>query len=137
MRIEALVPFQMGQNGTIATVTSDAGIVEQHVQSLISTVQGERIMLPIYGLNLAGMVFAENDPVLQNVIQNEVIDAFRQWEPGIQLLTVSPAQSTDAQSGVAAVNVTYSLNSSNAISTSTTPITKQANMSVGGTVIDS
>lgn len=132
-----MVPFQMGPSGTIATVTTDADITEQHVNSLISTVQGERIMLPTYGLNLAGMIFGANDPVLQNVIQNEVIDAFQVWEPGIQLLTVDQAQSTDAQAGIAAVNVTYALNSSNAVPTSATPITQQATMSAGGTIVDS
>lgn len=132
-----MVPFQMGPNGTIATVTTDADITEQHVNALISTVQAERIMLPSYGLNLAGMIFAGNDQILENVIQNEVIDAFQVWEPGIQLLTVAQAQSTDTQSGVAAVNVTYALNQSNTVATSTVPITQQATMSVGGTIVDS
>lgn len=132
-----MVPFQMGPNGTVATVTTDADITEQHVQSLVSTVQGERIMVPTYGLNLAGMIFAGNDQVLENVIQNEVIDAFQVWEPGIQLLTVDQAQSTDIQAGVAAVNVTYALNNSNTVSTSTVPITQQATISIGGTVVDS
>lgn len=132
-----MVPFQMGPNGTVATVTTDADVTEQHVQSLVSTVQGERIMVPTYGLNLAGMIFAGNDQVLENVIQNEVIDAFQVWEPGIQLLTVDQAQSTDIQAGVAAVNVTYALNNSNTVSTSTVPITQQATISIGGTIVDS
>ena len=68
-----MVPLQMGPSGTIATITLEADIIEQHVQALISTTQGERVMLPDYGLNLAGMMFAQNDPVLQNVIQNDVI----------------------------------------------------------------
>lgn len=131
-----MVPFQMGPNGTIAMVTTDADITDQHVQALISTVQGERIMLPTYGLNLSGLTFFPNDPVLQNVIQNDVIEAFQAWEPGLQLLTVSPSQSTDAQQGVAAVNVTYALNQTNAVPTATVPLTQQANMSPGGTIRD-
>jgi phage baseplate assembly protein W len=136
MSVEAMVPLQIGPSGTIATVTDQDSIVSQHVQALISVVQGERLMLPGYGLPLAGMIFADNDPVLENVIQNDVIDAFQQWEPDLTLLTVTQAQSTDIQSGIAAVNVTYQSNQSNTVSTSTTPITQQASISTGGTIVD-
>jgi phage baseplate assembly protein W len=131
-----MVPLQMGPSGTIATVTDQDSITSQHVQALISTVQAERIMLPGYGLPLAGLVFAGNDPVLENVIQNDVIDAFQQWEPDLTLLTVNQSNSTDIQSGIAAVSVTYQSNQSNTVSTSTTPITQQATISSGGTIVD-
>lgn len=118
----------------IATVSDDATVTDQHVQSLISTIAGERVMLPTYGLNLAGLVFGQNDPVLINVIQNDVTEAFTQWEPNILLLDVLPAQSTDAQSGVAAVNVAYQSSTTNVLGTATAPIYQQATMSVGGTI---
>lgn len=131
---EILLPFQLGPNGTVATVSDDTSVTDQHVNSLISTVQGERIMLPTYGLNLAGLVFGNNDPVLVDVVQNEVNAAFAQWEPNIVLLSVNPAQATDAQQGVAAVNVQYQTATVNAVPTSTTPIFQQATISVGGTI---
>lgn len=131
---EIQLPFQLGPNGTIATVSEDAAVVDQHVQSLISTVQGERVMLPTYGLNLAGLVFGNNDPVLVNLIQNDVNEAFALWEPNIVLLSVNPAQSTDAQAGVAAVNVQYQASNVNAVPTANSPIYQQATISVGGTI---
>lgn len=131
---EILLPFQLGPSGTVATVSDDASVTDQHVNSLISTVQGERVMLPTYGLNLAGLVFGNNDPVLVDVVQNEVNAAFAQWEPNITLLSVNPAQSTDAQQGVAAVNVQYQSASVNAVATATSPIFQQATISVGGTI---
>lgn len=134
MTVEIQLPFQLGPNGTIATVTDLPTIADQHVQALISTVLGERIMVPSYGLNLAGLIFGNNDPVLLNVIQNDVIDAFQQWEPSIQLLSVSPSQATDAQSGIAAVDVDYAITNANAVSTVTTPIYQQATISAGGTI---
>jgi phage baseplate assembly protein W len=134
MSTEIMLPFQLGPNGTIATVSDDATVTDQHVQSLISTVQGERVMLPTYGLSLAGLVFGGNDPILVNVIQNEVSASFAQWEPNINLLSVAPAQSTDAQSGVAAVNVEYQASNANVVGTATSPIYQQATMSVGGTI---
>jgi uncharacterized protein len=134
MSTEILLPLQLGPNGAIVTISDDATVVDQHVQSLISTVAGERVMLPTYGLNLAGLVFGSNDPILQNVLQNDVTEAFQQWEPNIILLGVMPAQSTDAQSGIAAVNVQYQSSNTNVVGTSTSPIYQQATISVGGTI---
>jgi len=129
-----MLPLQLGPNGTIATVSDDATVTDQHVQSLISTVAGERVMLSTYGLSLAGLVFGGNDPILVNVIQNEVTAAFAQWEPNINLLSVVPAQATDAQAGIAAVNVEYQSNNANVVGTATSPIYQQATISVGGTI---
>lgn len=134
MSVEIQLPFQLGANGMIATVSDAATVVEQHVQSLISTVTGERVMLPTYGLNLAGLVFGNNDDILVNVIQNDVLEAFTQWEPNISLLNVNPAQSTDAQSGLAAVDVQYTSSTLNAVGTATSPIFQQATISPGGTI---
>lgn len=136
MSTEIKLPFQLGSNGVIATVSDDATVADQHVRSLISTVLGERVMLPTYGLNLAGLVFGNNDPILINVIQNDVTEAFAQWEPNINLLSINPAQATDAQSGVAAVDVEYTVASTNVVSTVTSPIFQQATISVGGTIVN-
>jgi phage baseplate assembly protein W len=135
MSVEIQVPFQLGQNGVIATVSDPALIVDQHVKALVSTASGERIMLPTYGLALAGLVFGSNDPVLLNVIKNDVINAFNMWEPNVQILNVNPSQSTDAQSGVAAVDVQYTVSHTNATGTAVSPVTQTATMTVGGTVV--
>lgn len=134
MSVEIQLPFQLGANGTVLTTNNQAIIADQHVQSLISTVVGERLMVPTYGLNLAGLVFGGNDPILINVIQNEVIDAFSMWEPSIVLQNVNPSRATDAQSGVAAVDVQYSVTGMNTVGSSITPVNQTATMSVGGTI---
>jgi phage baseplate assembly protein W len=135
MSVEIQVPFQLGQNGVIATISDPALIVDQHVKSLVSTASGERIMLPTYGLALAGLVFGSNDPVLLNVIKNDVISAFNLWEPSIAIQNVNPSQATDAQSGVAAVDVQYTVTNLNAVGTAVRPVTQTATMTVGGTVV--
>lgn len=136
MSTEIKLPFQLGPNGMIATVSNDATVVDQHVQSLISTGAGERVMLPTYGLNLDGLVFGNNDPILLNVLQNDVTDAFAQWEPNIIVMSVNPSQSTDAQSGVAAVDVQYQSSNVNTVGTVTSPIYQQATISTGGTIVN-
>ena len=134
MSTEIQLPFQLGPNGAIATVSDAQTVVEQHVNSLISTARGERIMVPTYGLQLAGLIFGNNDPVLLNVIQNDVIDSFAQWEPSITIADVNPSHATDAQSGVAAVDVQYTSTQLNAVGTFTAPVFQTATISVGGTI---
>lgn len=136
MSVEIQLPFHIGANGAVATVTDQTEIVDQHVRSLTSTIASERIMLPTYGLSLAGLVFGANDPVLLNVVQNEVISAFAKWEPTVIIQSVNPSMSTDVQQGVAAVNVQYSVNSSNLVGTAQAPATQTATMTVGGTVVN-
>lgn len=135
MSVEIQLPFQLGLNGAIATVSDPAIVTDQHVQSLVSTAAGERIMLPTYGLALAGLVFGSNDPVLLNVVKNDVINAFNLWEPSIQIQNVNPSQATDAQSGVAAVDVQYTVTHLNATGTAVSPVTQTATMTAGGTVV--
>jgi phage baseplate assembly protein W len=118
----------------VSTVSDTPTVTDQHVQTLLSTVQGERLMLPTYGLNLAGLVFGANDPILTGVIQADVTDAFSQWEPGINLTSISQSQQTDAQFGIAAVNVEYELSNSNTVGSASTPLTQTATMTIGGTI---
>lgn len=136
MSTEIQYPFQIGANGIVSTVSDKATIIDQHVQALVSTAAGERVMLPSYGLSLAGLVFGGNDPVLLNVIQNDVVTAFGKWEPSVLIQQVLPSQSTDAQSGVAAVNVQYTVTGINAVGTAVSPMTQTATMTVGGTVVN-
>jgi phage baseplate assembly protein W len=134
MSTEIQLPFQLGPNGVVSTVSDTPTVTDQHVQSLLSTIQGERVMLPTYGLNLAGLVFGNNDPVLTGVIQADVTDAFAQWEPAINLTSISQSQATDAQFGIAAVNVEYELSSTNTVGSGSTPLTQTATMTIGGTI---
>lgn len=107
MSLEISQPFTLDNNGQIQNVSNPGLQVDQHVNTLLSTVQGERVMLPTYGLNLAGLIFDPNDAALLTVIQQDVIQEFGKWEPSLQLTSVSPSAATDAHVGVAAVNVSY------------------------------
>lgn len=135
MSIEIAQPFTLDGNGNIASVTTPADITQQHVNALISIEQGQRVMLPTYGLNLSGLVFGTNDPVLLNMVQNDVTEAFGNWEPSIQITSVDQAAQTDAQIGIAAINVSYIVGT-NIVGTSVAPAFQSATMSQGGTVVN-
>jgi phage baseplate assembly protein W len=134
--VEIAQPFNLDGNGNIATVTSSGDITQQHVNALISTEQGSRVMLPTYGIDLTGMMFAPNDPILLNLIQNDVTDAFNNWEPSITITNVAQTQQTDAQMGVAAINVSYAVGT-NVTGTAVGPTFQNATISQGGTVVNS
>lgn len=107
MSQEIAQPFTLDNNGSIAVVTDTSLQVNQHVNSLISTIEGERVMLPTYGLNLAGLVFNNDNAVLLTVMQQDIQTTFAKWEPSIQVTSIAPSSSTDMQTGVAAVNVSF------------------------------
>lgn len=107
MSTELLTPFQLTPSGAVA-VTTDPGVqAQQHVTSLVSTNPGERVMLPAYGVPLASLVFASNDPVVVATIEQDVTNALAQWEPSIIVNSVSPAAGQDPSQGVAMVNVDF------------------------------
>lgn len=45
-----IFPFRVDRRGTLATTKSPAEIVRQELIALLSTRQGERVMMPSYGL---------------------------------------------------------------------------------------
>lgn len=107
MSTELLTPFQLTASGQVA-VTADPNVqAGQHVTSLISTNPGERVMVPAYGVPLASLVFASNDPVVVTTIQRDVTTALAQWEPSIIVKSVSPAPGQDPTQGAAMVNVDF------------------------------
>ncbi len=136
MSVEIAQPFTLDNNGSISNV-ADPGIqVNQHVNSLISTIEGERVMLPTYGLNLAGLVFNNDNAALLNVMQQDVTRQFAKWEPSIQVTNIQPSSATDMQQGIAAINVSY-IQGSNQIGSSGKVQNKSVVITVGGTVVGS
>jgi phage baseplate assembly protein W len=134
MSLEISQPFTLDNNGQIQNVSSPSLQVDQHVNTLVSTIQGERVMLPTYGLNLSGMIFNPNDEALLNIIQQSVIQQFGKWEPSLQLTSVQPSPASDAQVGVAAVNVSYIVGS-NQVGSAGKVQNKTVTITQGGTVV--
>lgn len=134
MSAELQQPFSLNNNGTLAVVTDPGQIASQHVNSLISTIEGERVMLPTYGLNLAGLVFNNDNAALITVIQQDVTRQFAKWEPSIQITSVTPSPSTDMQTGVAAVNVSFT-QGSNQVGSAGVVQNQTVVITQGGTIV--
>lgn len=129
--MELLYPFSLSQTGGIAT-TGDSPSLEaqQHVDALVSTSQGERVMMPTYGVDIAQNLFANNPDAIAAAIGNDVNQQMAIWEPSIKVISVNPVYS-DLQEGFVNIEVDYAITAS--------PITPSnvntATVLVGGSVI--
>jgi phage baseplate assembly protein W len=81
------IPFAADQRGTLATVSARAELVAQSILSILSTRQGERVMLPDYGI--PDYAFATADagfvPRVAYLLRQQVL----KYEPLVDELRVS------------------------------------------------
>src|ERR1700722_7027639 len=128
---EILYPFQLAKDGSIA-VTGDVPSLEaqQHVDALVSTSQGERVMLPTYGVDVAANLFSNSASAVSSGLTTDVQQAMAQWEPSIQVVEVTP-QYSDLQEGIVNIQVDYTIGATQVDSSSV----NIASVMVGGQVI--
>ena len=62
---------------------------------LLSTAQGERVMVPTYGCDLHRYVFAELTTGMMTEIRDTVMTAILRWEPRIDVIAVSVTADAD------------------------------------------
>lgn len=132
MARELAAPFSLTPSGGIAAVTTPGDMVQQHLKSLVSTSPGDRVMLPTYGVALAGYVFGLSADEVGPVITGDVRRAIQQWEPAVNLQNVQ-TMIADTSEGLVAVDVEYSPGAT--VTSATT--TSTATVLVGGQVVGS
>lgn len=69
-------------NGSLQWVAYEAD-VEQAIEIILLTNQGERQMLPDFGGGVRSMLFEPNSPATRAAIANQVRSALVAWEPRI------------------------------------------------------
>lgn len=106
MPSEIAVPFRLDETGRIATVTNPDDQIRQHVQSLVGTSPGERVMLSSYGVPLERLLFGADEEFTEVETAELVGAALSTWEPGVFLRSVAPIPDQD-DLGVASVAVDY------------------------------
>lgn len=124
------IPFGLDSQGRVATTTDPNEIANGRVNSLIGTYPGERVMQPQYGVNLPGYLFTPDVIESTDLISNEVNAQVAQWEPSVNLLSVTPI-TTQSDQGIAQVNVEFTLSNDPTF----TP-TLVATVEVGGNVVN-
>src|ERR1700691_601284 len=108
--VEIIYPFALNSDGSVATTTDPNVQINQHIQSLVSTQPGERVMLPLYGVNTFRQLFAPDGDIATSVLVNEVTTAMQTWEPNVNVVDIVavPVAGSQYPGGTAAVEVNWS-----------------------------
>lgn len=123
---EILIPFGLDINGSIAS-TSDPDVQQaQHVESLVATNPGERVMLPKYGVPVTSYLFGNGASNIALKISKDVSQAMAAYEPGITVRSVTPIANDEG--GVAEIEVDY------LAAPEDTSAVQNASVTAGGTV---
>jgi phage baseplate assembly protein W len=86
--------------------------IASSLEILLSTLPGERIMLPQYGCNLTELVFESLDTRMKTLMADKVESAILYHEPRIDLESVSLDDSRELE-GVVLIEIIYRVKSTN------------------------
>lgn len=62
--------------------------VRQSIRIILETAKGERVMRPDFGCGIHELVFGVNDAATRGLVEYEVREALRLWEPRAEVLEV-------------------------------------------------
>lgn len=88
-------PFRPDVRGTLATIADPAEIVRQSIVSILSTRQGERHMLPDYGI--PDFVFATMDAGFAARIKHFLEEQIRRYEPLVETIEARAGRLADGR----------------------------------------
>jgi hypothetical protein len=128
---ETAIPFAIGRDGAVATVTDPDAQIGQHINALIHTEPGERVMLPEYGVSTLGVLFETNPALISENLTTRAQASAALYEPGVQVNNVTTTG--DVQEGVVGMNISYTRRDAPA-SGIRSANTNRAVVSIGGTV---
>lgn len=86
--------------------------IEQAIQLVLLTAQGERVMLPRFGAGARDLVFEPNTAPTHRAIEERVRRALVDWEPRIDVERVE-VTAADATPNLAMIHVDYVVRATN------------------------
>lgn len=104
-------PVQVDGTGRIALSRFEDDIREA-VRIILLTARGERVMRPEFGAGLHNFVFETMSVTNIGTIQAAVQNALIQWEPRIELLSVS-VEADQGEVGKLLINIDYEVRATN------------------------
>ena len=110
-------PFRADVRGTLATIATREEIVAESIKSIIETRQGERVMVPDYGI--PDFVFSVADFAFAARLGYFVERQIKNYEPLVNQVKIQPGELTDSgfvaglAQGRVALSVTYTVRGSN------------------------
>ena len=106
-------PLQVTPAGQIAQSRYEQRI-EESIFLILSTAQGERVMLPDFGCGIHDLVFAPNNAATLSRVTQSVRKGLTSYEPRIDVLDVA-AESAPEQENLLLIRVSYRIRANNAI----------------------
>lgn len=105
-------PVVAGMDGRMAFVAGEDAI-EEAIQIILGTSQGERVMRPEFGCGIWDLVMEPNTAQLHGRVQQRVRDALIRWEPRIDVLDVR-VDAPQEQKHVLLLRIDYRVRANNA-----------------------
>lgn len=100
-------PVHLHSSKTLAWSNGPENI-RQSIQLILLTEPGERLMLPEFGAGLKRFLFQPNTLATRRLIEEEITQALRRWEPRIRLERVD-VEADHEDSHAAITTVRYNL----------------------------
>ena len=104
-------PLGVDHTGSIA-LTRQGGDLEDSIRMVLLTAPGERLMRPQFGCRIWDLLFEPINANLIGLISQAVRDALAQWEPRIEVESVTPTQDDEA-SGMVRIAIAYRVRATN------------------------
>lgn len=86
--------------------------IEQAIRIIIGTAPGERVMRPQFGCGIHDRVFATVNTTTRSLIEDDVRDALLEWEPRIDVQSVTARNDPDEQ-GKLLIEIDYRVRATN------------------------
>ena len=99
-------------NGVDVLLVTGVDDIQQSLQILLATAQGERLMQEDFGCDLSSFLFEEIDQGLNNSLSRLLGDAILYYEPRITLENLEISESEDT-AGLLLINLIYTVKSTN------------------------
>jgi phage baseplate assembly protein W len=80
--------------------------VRQSIWIILATPKGSRVMRPDFGCGIYDLVFAVNNSSTRGLVEYEIVEGLRKWEPRIDVLKVK-AVDAGAQGEVLQISIDY------------------------------
>ena len=95
----------------VAMLEQEADIASS-LEVLLTTIPGERVMLPEFGCNLEELIFENLDTTTRTLLEDKIESAILYYEPRIELEKVRLDGSRELE-GVVLIDITYRVRTTN------------------------
>jgi phage baseplate assembly protein W len=126
---EIALPFQFdATTGALAYLSNYVDILAQHIETIVLTAVGERIMIPTFGSRVEKALFAPLGSPIMQVMAADLSAEIQQWEPAVNVLSVTVNSTSGQQqdTGILLITVAFAVAPFNKVNTIT--------ISTGGSV---